>query len=69
MRLLVTVGIGILSKYIPQWFIHYVSIGLFLLFGFKMMIEGIKMTEEQGQQEYMEAQKCIKENDKVGLAV
>ncbi len=55
------IGMTVLSTYvgyavtiIPRVYTQYISTGLFLIFGCKMLYEGSRMSPDEGQEEYEE---------------
>lgn len=57
------VFLGVLTGRLSTTWMHHISVGLFLLFGLKMIYEGLRMTEEDGLEEYNEAQKAVEDNE------
>jgi len=49
--------LGFATTVIPHWFTHYVSSGLFAVFGIKMLKEAYSMGADEAQSEYEEVQK------------
>jgi len=59
----VVVFLGMLTASVPAWMVHYISVGSFLYFGSKMLLDGLRMTEEDGMEEYEEAEDEIKKKE------
>ncbi|KAF4526893.1 hypothetical protein B566_EDAN014515 [Ephemera danica] len=48
---------------VPRVYTHYISIGLFILFGLKMLKEGYKMSPNEGQEEFDEVQSDLRKQE------
>lgn len=48
---------------IPKKYTYYGSVILFLLFGLKMILDGIKMSPHEGQEEYEEVQAELRKRE------
>lgn len=54
---------GYATTVIPRIYTHYVSTALFVIFGLRMLREGLKMSPDEGQEELEEVQAEIKKKD------
>lgn len=54
---------GYATTIIPRIYTYYVSTALFALFGFKMLYDGCKMSDEEGQEEFEEVQAQFRKQD------
>ena len=59
----VSVVLGYATTVIPRWLTYYVAVGLFLVFGIKMLHEGISMSAEGSQDELEEVQEELNKQD------
>lgn len=55
--------LGYATTVIPRWLTYYVSSALFAIFGVKMLKEGIKMSPDEGQEEYEEVQAELRQKE------
>ncbi len=58
-------ALGYATTVVPRYVTHYVSIGLFVIFGLKMLHEGYTMDPNDSQEELEEVQKTIVEFKKI----
>ncbi|XP_078601815.1 putative divalent cation/proton antiporter TMEM165 isoform X2 [Branchiostoma floridae x Branchiostoma japonicum] len=54
---------GFATMIIPRVYTYYISTGLFVIFGLKMLKEGYYMQEEEAQEEFEEVQRELKQKD------
>ncbi|KAL5273555.1 TMEM165 family protein [Megaselia abdita] len=54
---------GIAAQIIPAIYTHYISIGLFVIFGLKMLWDGYKMSPNVGKEEMEEVQSDLRERE------
>lgn len=57
------VVLGYATTIIPHWFTYYGSVVLFVVFGVKMLYEGISMDAQGAQEELEEVQAELKKKD------
>lgn len=61
--LLILVGFGWLTTYIPRSYTYYVSTALFAIFGIKMLKDGYYMSPHETQGEIDEVQSDIRKRE------
>lgn len=54
---------GIAAQIIPPIYTHYISIGLFVIFGLKMLWDGYKMSPNEAKEEMEEVQSDLRERE------
>ncbi|XP_078683008.1 putative divalent cation/proton antiporter TMEM165 isoform X2 [Branchiostoma floridae x Branchiostoma belcheri] len=54
---------GFATMIIPRVYTYYISTGLFVIFGLKMLKEGYYMEEDEAQEEFEEVQRELKQKD------
>ncbi|XP_026320648.1 transmembrane protein 165 isoform X2 [Hyposmocoma kahamanoa] len=59
----IAAAFGWVATVIPRIYIHYLSVALFVIFGLKMLREGIKMNRNGGQEELEEVQMELKRRE------
>lgn len=59
--------LGYATTVIPHWFTHYVSSGLFAIFGIKMLKEAYSMSDNEGLEEYEEVQTELRKKEEEEL--
>ena len=62
---LLSVGLGLAASAIPRWVTHYLSIALFLIFGIKMLIEGLRMSPMESKDQCDEIQMSLNNNNSI----
>lgn len=60
---IIAAAFGWVATVIPRIYIHYLSVALFIIFGIKMLREGIKMNPNGGQEELEEVQMELKRRE------
>lgn len=56
-------GMGVATTVIPRVYIHYTSIVLFVVFGFKMLKEGYDMSSQEAKEELDQVQSSLERKD------
>ncbi|XP_050039810.1 putative divalent cation/proton antiporter TMEM165 isoform X1 [Dermacentor andersoni] len=56
-------GLGFVTTVIPRIYTHYLSIGLFVFFGVRMIKEAYYMPADEGMDEYEEVQKSLSKKE------
>lgn len=64
---LLSVFLGMATTIIPRMLTHYLSIGLFVIFGLKMLREGWIMTDEESKGELEEVELTLSKRDSIDL--
>jgi len=60
---MLSVVLGYATTIIPRWLTYYIAVGLFLVFGIKMLHEGISMSAQGSQEEIEEVQEELNKTD------
>lgn len=55
--------LGTATQVIPREITHYLSIGLFVFFGAKMLYDASKMSDEEGKEEFEEVEKTLNQKE------
>jgi len=58
---------GYATTVIPRIYTYYVSTVLFVIFGLKMIYDGIKMSPDEGAEELEEVQASLKRRDEADV--
>jgi putative Ca2+/H+ antiporter (TMEM165/GDT1 family) len=61
---LLSVAIGQILAFLPRFYIHYAAIGLFVLFGIKLLYEASQMTDAAGDEIVEEAEEAVEIGEK-----
>ncbi|XP_003747280.1 transmembrane protein 165 [Galendromus occidentalis] len=61
---IVSVALGFAANIVPPIYTHFISIGLFILFGLKMIYDAYRMSPDEGLEEFHEVEKTLLDHEK-----